>query len=998
MSRDSMNGVKHITGTLTEPKHHSMYGNGRLAATGIVAMMLSAGLAAGCTAPDPTEGDLSDESLHRVPLTEEITGEGLHCRVNMIRDRFGIAHIYAKNSDDAAYAQGFVTAHDRLPQMDLLRRFGSGTLAEMFGALDASLIDTDLQMRVHRLRPVAEASYAIMQASNDPTDKAVVRALQRFADGVNAYATQLAAADHWDLDPNVHAVWEPKTFVPWTPIDSLVLGRFQAFSLSFTIENELTLTELYQRLRGFYEAPGQPADIAARRQISRDLMRLAPVGQVPTIEGFPNVARDTGTRSDAGRPRRAGEPDAVATAAAASDAAGAMMPQVPLSVFADARTNFPSTFHTGPLGTFGPQAFMAPRAGSNNWAMGPSKTGGKTLLGTDQHLQLSNPSIFYPIHIYIDDDTEVLGVSFPGIPGVILGTNGQVAWSGTVAYHDVNDIYQETITPCGSGNCVSFKGGQVPIETWNETIKIGIFGNIISEKTVTYERVPHHGPILPIIRNGAIVPRTGGSALSVRFTGYEPTFELRAVWDLMRARNIDQAFKSLRNFSFGGQNWTMIDNSGNIGWTSNVNIPVRAAAATTWNATTNPDGLAPFFVLPGDGSAEWEGRLSSRYVPHAINPSSGYLATANSDPVGATFDNDPLNQPLVNGRPLYAGVGYSPGLRLERISTLLQGAMARGPVTLADFATIQHDSSSTVGKKLSQTVTEALGYVANPSGAPADVAAYVATLTAEQRARLTQARTLLAGWSYKTPAAVTSTNDAEISDSAATTVFNNWMHFFIADTLDDELALTGFERSRLDDSRLVRLVYGLLEEPATMTQSASSQQPILCDRVGVGGPDDSCTKMEIVAMLAALDHLASADGYGSADPKSWRWGIKHRSMIPSVLPNPGLNLPNASDGAALAGGFPRAGDTFVINRADAGWNDLDFSQSSDGAAQRFLAEARRGDKIKVKWQLPGGTIFDSRSPHYRDLLDKSYRPEVHFNAPFEPFEVITNGEERWLFH
>jgi penicillin G amidase len=665
-------------------------------------------------------------------------------------------------------------------------------------------------------------------------------------------------------------------------------------------------------------------------------------------------------------------------------------------VLADARTLFPADFRNGALGTFGPQAFMSPRAGSNNWAVGPAKAGGKTLLGTDQHLQLTNPSIFYPIHIDIEHDTEVLGVAFPGIPGIILGTNGDVAWSGTVANHDVNDVYLEQVTSCGAGECVRFQGGQVPIETWQETIRIGVFGNILSERTATYQRVPHHGPILPTIRQGEIVPRSGDTALSVRFTGYQPSFELRAVWDLMRAKTVDQAFTSLRNFNFGGQNWTIIDNRGNIGWTSNVEVPLRDPNAMTWNATTNPDGNAPWFVLPGDGSAEWQGRMSSRYVPHAINPRSGYLATANSDPVGATFDDDALNQALVDGRPLYAGVGYAPGLRLERISALLEGAMARGPVTLADFAAIQHDSESTVGRKLAGTLADTLAWVGDPRDAPADVAAYVATLGDAERARLRQARQLLQQWSFKTPAAaLDASSAAERRDSAATALFNAWMHFFIASTLDDELALVGFERSRLDDARLVRVVYGLLEEPATMAQSQSSQQPVLCDRISVEGADDSCSKMALLAVQAALDHLASADGFGSADPQSWRWGRMHRSKIPSVLPNPGLDLPNASDGPALAAGFPRAGDTFVINRADAGWSDLNFAQSSDGAAQRFLAEAQRGRRIKVKWQIPGGTVFDSRSPHYRDLLDNFYLPERHFDAPFARHEVLDNAEERW---
>ncbi|MBK7535524.1 MAG: penicillin acylase family protein [Myxococcales bacterium] len=943
--------------------------------------------------PGLSESETSSESS-RVPLTQVLDGNGLHRRVEVIRDHFGLAHIYAKNADDAAFAQGFVLAHDRLPQMDLLRRFGSGTLAELYGGLDPTIIDQDLQLRLHRMRPLAEQSLAELQASSDRTDQAIVRTLQRYADGVNAYVRTLRETDRFSIDPQILAVWRPEAFAPWTPVDSLVLARFQAFSLSFSVINELTITELYQRLRQAYDPPGRPPEMAARRNIARDLLRLAPVGQDSPLDGFPNVSYDTGSRSDGGHrfPRRNGAASLVAPPS------GSQRPNVPLELLSAVSNSLPSGLRTGPLGAPGAASLMAPWAGSNTWAVSPRKAGGKALLAADQHLQLTNPTIFYPLHVSIEHDTEALGITFPGIPGVILGTNGDVAWSSTVAYFDVNDIYMEQVAPCGAGSCVAFQGGQVPVETWNETIKIGVLGQIVDQRTVTYERVPHHGPILPIIRDGNVVPRTGPAALSVRFTGYSPSYEFRAIWNLMRARDVHQAFRSLRDFTFGGQNWTMIDNRGNIAWTTNVEIPQRAANATTWNAATNPNGNAPFFVLPGDGSAEWEGRMSSRYVPHSINPRSGYLANANSDPVGATFDDDALNEDLVDGRPLYAGVGYAPGLRLERIASLLEGAMTRGRVTLTDFAAIQHDSKSTVGGKLARGLADALAFVADPTGAPADVAAYVATLSDDQRSALTQARGLLVNWSTATPPAVAADASAsEISDSAATSLFNTWMHFFIKSTLDDELTLAGFDRSQLADSRLVRVVYAMLEEPGTLVQSQSSQQPVLCDRLGVGGPDDSCTKMQLVALSQALDHLASADGYGSADPTTWRWGAKHRSVIASMLPNPGLNLPDASDGPAMRGGFPRAGDTFVINRADTGWGDLDFSQSADGAVQRFLAEAEHGRKIKVKWQIPGGTIFDTRSPHYRDLLDNSYRPEQHFNAPFERRDVIATGEQRWLF-
>jgi penicillin G amidase len=958
--------------------------------------------------------DQPEDPFAGVPLTEELTDESLDDKVSMVRDTYGVAHIYAKTANDAAFAQGFVMAHDRLAQMDMLRRFGSGTLSEQLGGLDPSLIDTDIQMRVHRLRPLAEESLAMMKASGDPTDAAVVSALERFADGVNTYVDQLNTSDRWSLDPQISATFDTKTFTPWSPVDSLVLGRFQAFSLSFTVPTELALAEMYQKLRGAFDNGGG-GDLAARRNIAADLMRIAPVGRTSTIDGFPNVTTDSGSRADGGRPRgraaRKAQQEAEKLAAKAR-AAAAGRPTVPAELFAQARTVFPADYHTGAFGAFGPQAFMAPRSGSNHWTISPQKAGGKTLLATDQHLQLSNPSIFYPIHIVIDGDVkkggeqvEALGVTFPGIPGIILGTNGSLAWSGTVAYHDVNDVYMEAVAPCGDKNCVSFNGNQVPIETWTETIKVGIKGNILSMRDVTFERVPHHGPILPTIRDGAIVPRTGNTALSIKYTGYQPSFEIRAVWDLTRAKTVDDGFKALRNFAFGGQNWGMIDNAGNIGWTSTVKIPLRAANATSWHPTSNPGGNAPWMILPGDGSAEWEGTMDSRYVPHVINPTKGYIATANNDTTGATFDNNALNQPEVSGRPLYAGMAHSAGLRVERISAELEAAMARGTVTLDDMARLQHDSSSTVGRKLMPVLLAALTQVQTPGGpnVPDDVASYVASLTNEQRARLNDARALLAGWTFATPTGVGQlATPQEGKDSSATVLFNTWMHFFIKSTLDDELGAATFPRQGLDDNLLVRVVYGMLIEPQTMVRSTTTQQPILCDRMGIGG-DDSCTRMVIAAALAALDHLATppgddnSGGYGSADPATWKWGAKHVLTIRPLVPNPNLLIPAPQEPGSVAGGFPRPGDTFVINRTDTGWQDTSFSQSTDGAAQRFLVEAENGKKMKVKWQLPGGTIYDSRSPHYRDLLDKYYLKQTHFDVPFEVSEIAAAGEERWTF-
>jgi penicillin amidase len=931
---------------------------------------------------------------------------GLESRVSVARDVYGVAHIRGRHLRDVAFVQGYVMAHDRLPQMDILRRYGAGTLAELFGALDPSVIDTDLEMRMHRMRPLAQESFDQLKASADAVDGDVVGMLERFSDGVNAYAADLVAAK-WDLDPNILVSFDPERFAPWSPIDSLVLGRFQAFALSYTAPFEIEMTELYQKLRAAYPT-------GARASVASDILTFKPVGLEATIPDFP----DNGTAADGSGPMDGGVLGGGARTttpgmppAPAALAGPAARPIIPDDVLAAARTAFARTIHTGPMGALGPHAFMHPYAGSNNWAVTPDRTvGDEALLATDQHLQLTNPSIFYPTHVSVDDgdddfrareEMDVLGVTFPGIPGVILGSNGNVAWSGTVSEHDVNDVYLETLAPCPDGACVKFNGAPVKMETFTEEIRVGALGTITNTFTATYERVPHHGPVLPEIDRAAhrLVPRPAARApMSVRYTGYEPTFEIRALLRLGRARSGLDGFKAMSDFTFGSQNWTMIDNTDwpQIGWTTNAYVPLRSAATYRWNAQTRPDDAAPFFVLSGEGGFEWEGRMPAAYIPHARSPwlvkampPQYQLVTANADPVGATFDNDPLNQRVVDGRPLYVGVAYAAGVRQERITKGITSIPDR--ITPEQMEALQHDTTSTVGAKMMPGLMAALANVTSPvpAGAPLDVKQYLQGIAAADRDRLITARTMLAGWSFATPAAA----DAS-GASAATAILNAWMHFFIEGALADELGAVGFDVWRLDDNQLFRIVYELLRPDSILSRGTTTGQPILCDGVA-GGAEDSCTKLVLISMLAAMKHLESPEAFGTPNTAEWAWGRLHHLTIQPLFPNKALNLPAA--GEAQAGGFPKAGDNFNVNRADMGWRSLSFSQHADGPAQRFIAVAPHNKPIRVRWQIPGGAIFDSRSPHYRDLLDQYYLPEKHFDAPYQVDEIVGNGEGRWEF-
>src|SRR5262245_10617669 len=103
--------------------------------------------------------------VETVPLTSTITAAGLSAPVDLVRDEHGVPHIYGQTYADVAYAQGYITALDRFPQMDITRRFGEGTIGALAGALRPETVDNDIRMRIHHFRANAEAQLAQLRAS-----------------------------------------------------------------------------------------------------------------------------------------------------------------------------------------------------------------------------------------------------------------------------------------------------------------------------------------------------------------------------------------------------------------------------------------------------------------------------------------------------------------------------------------------------------------------------------------------------------------------------------------------------------------------------------------------------------------------------------------------------------------------------------------------------------------------------------------------------------------
>lgn len=503
------------------------------------------------------------------PQTEGLLEvEGLQAPVEVVRDRWGVPHIYARTEHDLFFAQGYVHAQDRLWQMEVNRRTASGRLSEWFGE---RTLATDRFLRTLGLRGAAALEWGLLSAETR-------MALRSYAAGVNAFLRQ----NHGRL---------PLEFVllrtrpePWSPLDSLAFGKLMAYELGGNWQTELLRAELEAKL--------------GREAVARLLP--PPLPDTPTIVG----GRSGG--------RRGGH------------AAAAVV-------------------------------------GSNNWVLSGQKTDtGKPYLANDPHLRIGFPSIWYTMHL-VGGRYRVVGFTFPGVPGVVIGHNGDLAWGVTNANPDVQDLFVERLHPQDPSRYL-FRGRWRPIETRVEEIRVR--GRRSPERWVV--RSTHHGPILNDVVEGL------REVVALRWTALLPTTVAEGVLRYNRARTVREFLDALRYFQVPAQNFVFADREGNIGYKLPGRIPLRARG----------DGTKP---VPGwTGEYEWVGWIPYEALPGLSNPPQGWIATAN-------------NRIVPEGFPYHLGSEWSEGLRAKRIAQVL----ARGDrFSLEDLQRLQYDHVSLAARRI----------------------------------------------------------------------------------------------------------------------------------------------------------------------------------------------------------------------------------------------------------------------------------------------------------
>ena len=508
----------------------------------------------------------------RARLDGEVDVAGLAAPVKVARDANGSVTIDARSRADATFALGFVHAQERWFEMDLMRRVAAGELAELVGP---AALDTDLDIRRHRLRAVAAAAYAAMT----PARKQV---LDRYRDGVNAGLADLREKP-WEY---LLLGSKPK---PWRSEDCL-----------------LVIGAMYLDLHGH----GHDT-----REL--DIARMRAALPAPLVDFL-----------------LAPDPDWEAPLTGALS----RPPVLPGADVFDLRKGPAPATTTGSVAAALAPALEARHPGSNSFAVvGGLTDTGAAMLANDMHLGLRVPDIWFRARLRYPDASapggtrDAVGVTLPGTPALVIGSNGQIAWGFTNSYGDWLDWVRVTRDPADPSR-YKVPDGWATIEHHAERIHVkGAPDRVLDVQDTRW------GPIL--------ARDTDGAPLALAWIAQEPRAYNLGLMQLERAPDVAAALDLAPTMGMPPQNLLVADRAGHIGWTIAGNaIPLR------------PFGSEP--QRPADGSqagSGWQGWAAPAQYPRVVDPAGGRLWTANN----RTVDGPALDL-LGNG-------GHDLGARAQQI-------------------------------------------------------------------------------------------------------------------------------------------------------------------------------------------------------------------------------------------------------------------------------------------------------------------------------------------
>ena len=922
---------------------------------------------------------LAGSAMASLAFADAISAPGLSAPGKITYDAQGMPTIQAASDNDAAFLQGYAHARYRFFQMDLTRRAVSGTLAALVGE---SQLGNDVQARTLGLRRAADKTWLAL--SDDMRGW-----LTAYANGVNYWLAHSALPPEYGALDLTHAD-------PWTPVDSICVGKGLAFQLSFDLDIDPTIK------LGAYKASGQAAGYDGVALFFGDVRRTAPPDDRVTVPGFQPGASASTQSAGAGHPG-----SAALTATAPLPVVG----EISATTLKLAQS-YRDSIKDNPLFKKALQGRDTP-VGSNEWVIGGANTAsGKPILSNDPHLSLDLPSVFTEVHVYSTDSRyaqpmDVTGVSVAGTPGVIQGCNQRICWGTTTNSLDVTDTFQEKLKfdTFGLPYAIVHNGVDEPTQFIFQSFYVnqldGTANNIVRDNSIGYL----NGAVTVIVprrNNGplVVIDSASGSGLSIAYTGWEATFELQSFRQINRAANLSDFQTALSYFDFGSQNFAYADVDGNIAYFVTGEAPVR----TDLQAGTVGGGIPPFLIRDGSGAAHHDWLpvqnpqphqatpyeiLPANEIPFVINPASGYFANANNDPIGFSLDNNPLNQARPNGGIYYIDWGGASAFRVGRIDRVIQSQIAAGhKITVADMQALQANNQSLDAELVLPYLLAAYDNATNGSAwAP------LAGLASDPR--IGEAIARLRAWDYSSPTGIQRGYDpgenpfamgppsaAEIDASVAATLWATWRSYALHNTIDATMSAVGLQNYLPGSSDAFTGLKWLLDEFPALHGHGASGLPFF-NAPGATDPAAARDFVLLGSLKNALDQLASeamAPAFGGSTSQSdYRWGRLHRIVFEHPLGGPfsipgqdGFTSPYAAYGftdlSPELPGLARSGAWQTVNVADynlrgTGANSFMFGS---GPARRFVGEMN--SKITAYEVIPGGNSAVIGSPNYADQL------------------------------
>ncbi len=514
-------------------------------------------------------------------LDGEVSVNGLHEPVTVTSDAYGIPTIMAGLRADAIRTLGYVTARDRLFQMDLLRRSSAGRLAEVLGE---TMRETDLRQRTFGFSGAAGAI-----AKRLPQDQRDV--LDAYTDGVNDYLDRMKT-------PPVEFVLLGYRPDRWKVEDSLLILLGMFHMLSGTDEEERMQTVMEQTL---------PSEVVTFLVPETDPYTDAVLGRKPFSS-----------------------------------------PAIPVQALAALRRPLDQMqARRASMVRFGKSGL-----GSNGWVVHGAKTAdGRSVLANDMHLDMSVPNIWYRIQLQYGQ-VELAGVAVPGIPVIVAGTNGLVAWGVTNVEGDFLDLVRLEVNPI-DGNEYKTPEGWKRFTIRPEIIKVKDAPDSVVEIKDTV-----WGPVSQnVLMDGPV---------AVRWTALDPEAVNLGQLGMDQVRSVDEAVTVMTHAGGPANNVILADSGGHIAWTYTGKIPMRRGF----------DGSVS--VSWADGRFGWTGYVSPDALPRIFDPPSGFIVSAN---------HRMLNTPS----PYVVGHSFANGYRAFRISQRLEGMTN---IRERDLFDLQLDSTS----------------------------------------------------------------------------------------------------------------------------------------------------------------------------------------------------------------------------------------------------------------------------------------------------------------